>query len=228
MDLHWHKDQSIGDPRIDLIHQMHFELINEMSAAIGAGAGKERCIKQFDEFAQFVRFHSTAEENVMRDTNYGECESHKDAHNYGLEMIKSGVVNLRNGTISASELLDRICNWYLMHILLDDKKFGSHLRLLIEEFQKEFGDTADNSKTGLLAFEYIWQKFRNDAPTSYTLCLQKHIIEFLLNRSSEFRKKYSNQCKQWFDAHAEVEVKNEPCSTCKMRPFCADVKPQLN
>lgn len=97
----------------------------------------------------------------------------------------------------------------------------------MNEFYKYFGYTVNDAKKGILPDEFIWMEYVNRHSADFTPCAQMHIIRYLEAHSDTFRHQYINQYKEWFDGHAKIRSeKGIVCASCKMKPFCEDVKPK--
>lgn len=87
------------------------------------------------------------------------------------------------------------------------------------EFHKAFGYTSDIAKAGVLPDEFIWEQYIEDSAKNCKTCFQLHIIEYLIEHSVSFRKKYEAQCEDWIAAHKEARsLRGEiVCPACKTR-----------
>ncbi|MBL1320033.1 MAG: hemerythrin family protein [Methylophaga sp.] len=130
MKIKWTKELSVNNERIDIEHQMYFDLLNHICNESEKGASKERVVRLINEFVQFVRFHFMSEENVMIDTGYSGYAEHTRAHNYCLESVKTKVFAFKNDEIAVEEIVDFAVEWFFMHVSSLDKQLGKHLALL--------------------------------------------------------------------------------------------------
>ena len=89
----------------------------------------------------------------------------------------------------------------------------------LDEFYEALGFTASMAKEGMMPDEFIWDEYIKVGAINSAACLQMHIIEYLSKYSDSFRKKYSDQYKNWIAADAIAE-KDKLCFSCKMNPFC--------
>jgi len=88
----------------------------------------------------------------------------------------------------------------------------------LAEFHKAFGYTQDMAKAGILPDEFIWEEYIRDAAANCATCFQIRILEYLIEHSAFFRKKYGNQCDNWIAAHAEARsAKGAACCACKAK-----------
>ena len=115
-------------------------------------------------------------------------------------------------------------NKFVGSIKLDGKEI--HRIQNMNEFYKYFGYTESDAKKGILPDEFIWMDYVNNQTADFTPCAQMHIIKNLEAHSEKFRVQYASQYKEWVNSHATIRrEKGIVCTSCKMNPYCEDVKP---
>jgi hemerythrin len=124
----WKDTYSVSVFKFDTQHKKLFSLINDLSDAMGQGKGKEIVGKIIGELLKYTKTHFADEETEMQKTNYAEYSRQKQEH----EVFTSKVVSLESefnaGRRSMTiELLNFLNKWLQQHILIEDKKYGSHL-----------------------------------------------------------------------------------------------------
>ena len=116
-------------------------------------------------------------------------------------------------------------NKFVGAIKLDGKEIH-HIQNMYE-FYQYFGYTKSDAKEGVLPDEFIWMEYVNNHAADFTPCAQMHIIRYLEAHSDKFKEQYASQYKKWFDGHAKIRLqKGVVCASCKMNPYCEDVKPK--
>lgn len=105
------------------------------------------------------------------------------------------------------------------HIVL-----GTESLCFIEDiavFYRSLGYTKEIAKT-LLPDEFIWEEYVNKS--GYSLCLQKHILDYLSAHSDKFTELYGGVYKNFVAEHeATLISRGASCPGCKLNEYCNDV-----
>ena len=124
----WNSRYSVGIARIDAQHQRLVELINELHAAMLAGAGRQVVGKILDGLVEYTLSHFAAEEALMKRVAYPGYEQHKAEHLKLIEQVKLLKKKAQAGnaalTLEVAAFLNR---WLVDHISNMDKKYSAHL-----------------------------------------------------------------------------------------------------
>jgi len=124
----WSDRYSVGIARIDAQHQRLVELINELHAAMLAGAGRQVVGKTVDGLVAYTVSHFTGEEGLLKSAAYPNLEQHKAEHTKLLEQVR----RLKEKTQAPDAALTLEVSGFLQHWLIDhisnvDKKYSAHL-----------------------------------------------------------------------------------------------------
>lgn len=61
----------------------------------------------------------------------------------------------------------------------------------IQAFYESLSYTASMNKAGILPDEFVWEEYTNNS--GYSVCLQKHIMDYLHVHSPKFNDAYGEQ-----------------------------------
>jgi hemerythrin len=127
MDLiPWDESYRVGVPVIDEDHRKLFALINELFAAIAAGAGADQVAAAFEDLVLYTRVHFGREEQFMAKAGYPGLAVHKAAH----ERLVARVLefyrrHLAGGETAGIEEEARrfLTTWLVSHVLEEDMDY---------------------------------------------------------------------------------------------------------
>ena len=92
----------------------------------------------------------------------------------------------------------------------------------LEAFYYSLGYTPEMRKSGLLPDEFVWEEYVNNS--GYSVCLQKHIMDYLHAHSPLFNETYGEHYARFVEEHAaERMARGNACAGCKLHEYCADV-----
>ncbi len=118
----WSEKYRIGIDIIDYQHRQLFNLINRLSK------GKtENQIEVLKELVEYVKFHFSAEEKIMKKLIYPNYISHKNQHENFKKKILRFLMKYKRGNLSMLEIQSYIEDWISNHILYEDMKIGKFL-----------------------------------------------------------------------------------------------------
>ena len=93
----------------------------------------------------------------------------------------------------------------------------------IDAFYKLLGYTDQKAKAGLLPEEFIWEEYINNS--GYSVCLQKHIMDYLYDHSPKFVEDYGEQYERFVEEHEKARLaRGSACSGCKLQEYCGDAQ----
>lgn len=93
----------------------------------------------------------------------------------------------------------------------------------INAFYTSLGYTQTIAKSGLLPDEFIWNEYVNNS--GYSVCLQKHIFDYLHSHSPKFNEIYGKLYEEFTDEHTvALEARGSACTGCKLNEYCEDSK----
>ena len=125
----WSEEYSVAMPEIDAQHQVLFDLLNRLWAAIIKRAGRDEMMAIVAELERYTVAHFAAEEAFMAATGYQDLEEHKLAHRIFVDKLAAEKkIVLAGGNLSL-DLLKFLKDWLADHILVSDKAYSLALRL---------------------------------------------------------------------------------------------------
>jgi len=126
--LFWHKDYEVGISKVDSQHKHLIDLINRLHAAMLQGNNKEEVSAVIDNLQKYSQYHFNTEEELFDKHNYSASEKHKSSHAYficRIQQFKEDFDSLRGGL--TMEMLQFLRDWWISHIMMEDKEFGPFL-----------------------------------------------------------------------------------------------------
>ncbi len=115
----WTDSLSVGIPIIDEQHKQLISIINDLYAALDTLVLEHSLQKLSD----YVVYHFSTEENIMRTCDYPDRLIHEDEHKALTEQV---VAFTKDNSIP--ELLLFLRDWLNNHILGTDKQLGTFLK----------------------------------------------------------------------------------------------------
>jgi hypothetical protein len=107
---------------------------------------------------------------------------------------------------------------HFRHIML-----GEESLCFIEDtaaFYRTLGYTTEIAKT-FLPDEFIWEEYVNKP--GYSLCLQKHILDYVSAHSEKFTELYGKLYEDFVVEHeATLISRGTSCAGCKLDEYCYD------
>jgi hemerythrin len=127
--VEWKPFYSVGHPALDDEHKQLLGIIDDLFDAIQTGHGQDRIEEVLNRLEEYTTSHCGHEECVMRECGYPDLESHMVMH----DEMQRRVLTLRNSAsvISESELLEFVKNWWVSHILNQDKQYMPYLNAVV-------------------------------------------------------------------------------------------------
>ncbi len=122
----WKKEFELGVEEIDLQHRYFLDLVNRLIDELDSGdRGYQQ--KLIQELNAYVKFHFISEENMMFAAAYPGMEEHRQLHFELVQDLNTRQAYFIDGHITAKEITDFLCSWFMHHTLAEDMKFGSYL-----------------------------------------------------------------------------------------------------
>ena len=125
----WKDGFNIGITEIDEQHRLFLTYLNDCNAQISSG--KKTSIDQnlIDRLRAYAAMHFRFEESLMEVNGYPEIAQHRGMHQY----FESQVAELEDslssrGGRSLESVLSFLRDWFLNHIIDQDKKYASYVR----------------------------------------------------------------------------------------------------
>jgi len=126
----WNKDYLIDVTEIDQEHAQIVEKYNELYTLMREGKGHEYYAELLAFLKSYVHEHFAHEEQLHEKHNYPLIHEHKNIHE-GFKRTLTKIYENSSEKASDKELIRIslfIKQWLVHHILIEDKKFGDHIK----------------------------------------------------------------------------------------------------
>ncbi|MFW5837656.1 MAG: bacteriohemerythrin [Desulfovibrionaceae bacterium] len=128
--VQWDGSQALGVDIIDKQHKHLYEVINSLHNKLHAPhADKSSLVTTVDSMRQYVRFHFTTEEELLKRYGWPNLEEHKQLHReFALkadELLIKAETDLNR---ALREALVFLVGWLVNHIEGQDQMYGPFLR----------------------------------------------------------------------------------------------------
>ena len=120
----WKDTFNIGHEAVDLQHRLFLETLNKYYEI--TFGGKEELVDKelINRLKQYATTHFRFEEELMQSVGYPEMERHRNQHRYFESLVRDFEAAHRQGKTQAlSSAVSFLRDWFLNHILDEDKKF---------------------------------------------------------------------------------------------------------
>ncbi|MHA1480435.1 MAG: bacteriohemerythrin [Candidatus Thorarchaeota archaeon] len=129
--IEWSNSLSVGVNLIDEQHKMLIQKIADLAEAVNKTQGAEKILKTLGFMVEYTDFHFSAEEELMKEHDYPEKESHLKQHAQFIQMLKNLEDDFEEeGATSAlsTSINTYLINWLINHIQKVDVEFGAFLK----------------------------------------------------------------------------------------------------
>jgi len=123
----WKENFSVHIEEIDEQHKKFFDYVNGLHDAIQTGEGAKVLNGLLMDLFDYVRFHFRAEEEMLRILCYPGLKDQQKQHAYFESEINAMQAKYMNQSLVAASMLELLRDWFINHILDEDKKFGLYL-----------------------------------------------------------------------------------------------------
>ena len=128
MKLEWKEEYSVKVKELDEQHKKLFGFINDLNDAVHAENTKKELYEMIDDLNNYAKFHLATEERYFEQFDYVDRQEHEKRHNdYIVEVLnfeeKVHKLNGHDATKVAFEMLDFLEDWWVNHILHEDKGY---------------------------------------------------------------------------------------------------------
>ena len=124
-------DLITGNDMIDSQHRQLFKAINDFQDTCQSGQGKVRIGETMKFLVDYTAKHFGDEEKLQQQSRYPDQINHKKLH----EEFKSLVNDLskqsndeKSTMMVLTKLSNSLGNWFVNHIMREDKKVAAHVR----------------------------------------------------------------------------------------------------
>ena len=125
----WKDGFNVGIAEIDEQHRSFLDCLNDCNALISSrkGASIDQCI--IDRLRAYAAMHFKFEESLMEGRCYPEIEQQRKMHKYFESQVDELQSSLSaQGGRSLESVLSFLRDWFLNHVIDEDKKFASFLK----------------------------------------------------------------------------------------------------
>ena len=140
----WDEKYATGIDLIDIQHKELFLLTNELFRACltGEKALKSVFTETMGRMVDYVRFHFSAEQELLHRIKYPEYQEHKKQHeNLIRDILEAVKAHHKGEKFVPNQFVRTMRDWILGHIALSDRQYAAYI--------------ADQKKKGLLSDEDI-------------------------------------------------------------------------
>lgn len=139
----WEDKYKVGYKRIDDQHLKLIEIINDLhNCTDNQNSEDEYLIEEFKKALRktvdYVAYHFSCEEKIMRAIKYDKIMDHSSYHREFTQTIYDYVMSYENGSLTAiNDLVKYLKDWFLNHILVTDKKFVAEIKEKLQKLYEE-------------------------------------------------------------------------------------------
>ncbi|MBW1846681.1 MAG: hemerythrin family protein [Deltaproteobacteria bacterium] len=123
--MKWSTNLSVNVAEIDSQHQHLVNFINDLSAAMKEGKGKDSLAEIITGLVLYAKTHFATEEKYFDKFGYPETFSHKQEHNMFIEKVTEFKNDFDNGSqLLSVPILSFLRDWLVNHINVSDMKYS--------------------------------------------------------------------------------------------------------
>jgi hemerythrin len=129
----WDDSYLLGIPIIDEQHKKLIEMTNKLYVGCLAGDDTARTyfMNTVHEAVDYVRYHFTAEEEILKRIGYPGFTAHKKEHEEFVKKIIEEVRLFSGGKrFVPNEFVRYLKDWVLAHIAVSDKQYAAYILAL--------------------------------------------------------------------------------------------------
>lgn len=130
--IEWNDSYNVNNKEIDEQHQRWVAIYNKMYDQLGSrnlAKGGPDLEKTLKEILDYTRYHFDAEKEYMKSIDYPNIVEHIRKHKDFDDLVYKISRNVSDGKIVLySEVMSLIKEWFLEHILGEDKKYAHFAR----------------------------------------------------------------------------------------------------
>jgi len=125
----WKDGFNIGIAEIDEQHRSFLECLNDCNAQISSGKRGSIDRSLIDRLSAYAAMHFRFEESLMEAEGYPEIAQQRTMHKYFEAQVAELEASLsKQGGRSLESVLAFLRDWFLNHVIEQDKKFASYVR----------------------------------------------------------------------------------------------------
>ena len=120
----WKDTFNVGNEQVDRQHRLFLETLNNYYDITFGGKSEVVDKELIDKLMDYAITHFRFEEGLMESVGYDEIERHRKQHRYFESLVRDFESSHRQGkTEMLSSAVSFLRDWFLNHILDEDKKF---------------------------------------------------------------------------------------------------------
>ena len=123
----WKESFCVHIEEIDEQHRQFFEYVNQLHSTIQTGEEMKVLNDIFQALSDYVQSHFKTEEEMLRILSYPGLEYQQKQHAYFESEIKALQAKSVEQSQIAMSTLEFLRDWFLNHIIDEDKKYGHYL-----------------------------------------------------------------------------------------------------
>lgn len=123
--INWQDEFLTGVKDCDLQHKKIFNMINALYDGIKFNIERKTLKSSLETLKKYMEIHFKTEEEMLERCGYPETEVHKEEHKKFLENFEK-LLNQEN--LNYLEVLRFLKNWWISHLLNQDRKYGWYLK----------------------------------------------------------------------------------------------------
>ncbi len=124
----WTEKLSVGVKSVDDEHNVLFNIINDLHAAMMKGQARNVVGDLLKKLLNYTRNHFSAEEELMDKAQYQGLSEHKMLHRELTRQVEDYISRYEKGDLTLStHLSDFLSNWLTDHIQKVDQAYGPWL-----------------------------------------------------------------------------------------------------
>lgn len=124
MTIEWKDSYKIGNAAIDAQHKVWFARISSFLEATDRES-LQHCEVMMN---QYTRVHLKFEEQLMRDIQYPDIDSHLQQHQELLTKLSEIQAQIDGGTLDTAQWTAFLSDWLLNHIRVYDTKLAAFVK----------------------------------------------------------------------------------------------------
>jgi hemerythrin-like metal-binding protein len=126
--LDWKEELSVGVSEMDEQHKKWIAITNELHDAMRAGKTNAVMSEILKKMSDYIAFHFSAEEILLKSKNYPDFHGHKRIHDQYAAKAREMVEQFMSGKVLMSlQVMDSLRDWLTSHIMVQDKKYGTFI-----------------------------------------------------------------------------------------------------
>lgn len=124
----WKNTFSVGVEHLDEQHRIILDSMNRMYESLGSVNASQEMDRTLVELRGFANTHFDDEEDLLVSIDYPDLDRHKSMHRYFISQLDEFThYQSESGTALNNSLLLFLRDWFLDHILREDRKYRDHL-----------------------------------------------------------------------------------------------------